>query len=448
MHVPASFRRLAPCCLGATLASALALPAHAAGVVGTGTPASCTYAALTAAMAGGGAVTFDCGAAPHTIVLAGHLSLNQNTSVDGGGLITLDGNQARRHFYMNTAVNLTLTGLTLTRGRVAGTQGGSIYAVGPGALTLTDVNLTNNEADQNGGAISAFNGVALNLTRVRATGNRAGIRGGAIFTLNSNDTITLNQFVASGNHAANAGGAIRHQGGTMVINDSLFTGNGVDLAVEGGGAIDVRPAGGTNFTITNSTFHGNTVASGASGSAIRADSAVGGDIYSSTFANNSGGDAIRAYGATAITLRNTLVANTAGQPNCTTQNTATITDGSNNLQFGGSVAQSCGAGVPEQNPLLAPLADNGGFSQTMALLAGSPAIDAGSACPATDQRGVARPIGPACDIGAHEGPPAPPIVVPGPGGGAAVSVPALDGWALALLALLLPVATKVGRRRG
>lgn len=428
----------------AALALACALPAHAAGVVGTGTPASCTYTALVAALAGGGAVTFNCGAAPHTIVLTSHLALNQDTSVDGGGLITLDGNQAFRHFYMNSALDLTLSGLTLTRGYVPATQGGSIYAVGPGALTLTDVNLTDNEAQQNGGAIAALNGVALNLTRVRATGNRAGIRGGAIFTFNSNDTITLNQFVASGNQAASEGGAIYHRGGTMLIDNSLFTGNSAGGL--GGGAIEVQPAGGTNFTITNSTFHGNTVASGATGSAIRALNAVGGDIYSSTFANHSGAEAIRAYGATAITLRNTIVASTAGQPNCATQNTATIADGGNNLQFGGSVAQSCGAGIPELNPLLAPLADNGGFSQTLALNAGSPAIDAGSGCPAADQRGVARPIGPACDIGAHEGPAAPVVVPPGPGNGA-VSVPTLDAAGLALLALLLPVAARTAARK-
>ena len=118
----------------------------------------------------------------------------------------------------------------------------------------------------------------------------------------------------------------------------------------------------------------------------------------------------------------------------------------NNLQFGGSVAQSCGAGIPELNPLLAPLADNGGFSQTLALNAGSPAIDAGSGCPAADQRGVARPIGPACDIGAHEGPAAPVVVPPGPGNGA-VSVPTLDAAGLALLALLLPVAARTAARK-
>ena len=451
MHVPASFRRLAPCCLGAILASALALPAHAAGVVGTGTPASCTQAALVAAAAGGGLVTFNCGAAPHTIVYTlGTLGLNTDTTIDGGGLITLDGNQTRALIVMDNALNLTLTGLTLARGLSPG-SGGAIYAVGPSTLTLTDVNLTDNEAAQNGGAIVAHSGVALNLTRVRASGNRAGIRGGAIITLNRFDTITLNQFVASGNQAVSEGGAIHHRGEGMSIDNSLFTGN--SAGGNGGGAINLDPAvAATQLTVTNSTFHANTVANGASGSAIRARSAVGSDIVFSTFANNSGGDAIRAWDASSIMLRGSIVANTVGQPNCVTQNTATIIDGGNNLQFGGSAAQSCGAAavIPELDPLLAPLANNGGFSYTMALLAGSPAIDthAGIGCPAADQRGVARPIGAACDIGAHEGPPAPPVVPPGPGGAGAVSVPVLDAGALALLALLLPVAAKVGRRRG
>jgi hypothetical protein len=57
------------------------------------------------------------------------------------------------------------------------------------------------------------------------------------------------------------------------------------------------------------------------------------------------------------------------------------------------------------NPLLGPLGDNGGPTRTHALGAGSPAIDAaGDACPATDQRGVARPLGARCDIGSYEAP--------------------------------------------
>ena len=65
------------------------------------------------------------------------------------------------------------------------------------------------------------------------------------------------------------------------------------------------------------------------------------------------------------------------------------------------------ADILGEDPLLAPLADNGGPTLTFAVLPGSPAVDAGnsSGCPATDQRGVKRPQGSACDIGAFEAPP-------------------------------------------
>jgi hypothetical protein len=59
---------------------------------------------------------------------------------------------------------------------------------------------------------------------------------------------------------------------------------------------------------------------------------------------------------------------------------------------------------PSTDPLVGPLADNGGPTLTHALLEGSPAIDAGddSVCPAVDQRGIARPQGAACDVGSYE----------------------------------------------
>jgi hypothetical protein len=84
---------------------------------------------------------------------------------------------------------------------------------------------------------------------------------------------------------------------------------------------------------------------------------------------------------------------------------------------GGNLAgPSCTGVGSTANPLLGPLANNGGETDTHALLAGSPAIDAGTApgCPATDQRGLPRPIGAACDSGAFEVQPAPKVINPGP----------------------------------
>jgi pectin methylesterase-like acyl-CoA thioesterase len=95
-----------------------------------------------------------------------------------------------------------------------------------------------------------------------------------------------------------------------------------------------------------------------------------------------------------LTIRNTIVANGPGA-NCT----GGVTDGGNNLQFPGT---SCGATVPVVDPLLGPLQNNGGPTSTRALLQDSPALDAGNNCALVDQRGVPRPQGSACDIGAYE----------------------------------------------
>jgi hypothetical protein len=108
------------------------------------------------------------------------------------------------------------------------------------------------------------------------------------------------------------------------------------------------------------------------------------------------GGGISAYGS--MTLQNSIVADNTGM-NCL----GVMIDHGHNLGFPDN---SCGAHLATGDPRLGPLADNGGPTQTMALPAGSAAIDAvpatGAGCPATDQRGVTRPQGPACDIGAYE----------------------------------------------
>jgi hypothetical protein len=84
-----------------------------------------------------------------------------------------------------------------------------------------------------------------------------------------------------------------------------------------------------------------------------------------------------------------------------------ITDGGSNLDSGTTCDFSLRSDLNNTNPMLGALGDNGGPTQTMALLQGSPAIDwvAASSCPATDQRGYTRPDGSGesmCDIGAYE----------------------------------------------
>jgi hypothetical protein len=109
-------------------------------------------------------------------------------------------------------------------------------------------------------------------------------------------------------------------------------------------------------------------------------------------------------------VRDTIVAEGAaddqGFENCA----APVTSQGYNLEDRNQCGFGGGGDLPNRNPLLGPLQDNGGSTDTRAITSASPAFNAGLACVATDQRGVTRPQGAACDIGAFE-------LEVGPGGG-------------------------------
>ena len=189
--------------------------------------------------------------------------------------------------------------------------------------------------------------------------------------------------------------------GPTLVTDSTLTGNAVTGIFSGGAlAADL----GSVSVIRNSTLSGN--ASEAFGGAIIAGTPM--TVSNTTIVGNSAGLAGGAITGDGIALRNTIVAgNTApADPNCT----GPVLSLGHNLESGtdcGFVAAGDLAGV---DPLLGPLQNNGGFTPTHALLAGSPAIDAGDPtdCPARDQRGFVRPAdgdgtgAAVCDIGAVE----------------------------------------------
>src|SRR5829696_1674266 len=174
--------------------------------------------------------------------------------------------------------------------------------------------------------------------------------------------LTLNNLTVANGRADNAGGGILNLG-TLEVNNSTISGN---RAGTDNGGIGNASAG--TLTVNNSTISGNS-------------------------ANNNGGGI--GNGSTA-TLNNTIVANNEGG-NCAG---LPVTDDGGNLEWPGN---DCGFAL-SADPLLGPLADNGGPTQTHALQPDSPAIDAAVECPppATDQRGVSRPQGDACDIGSFE----------------------------------------------
>ncbi len=400
--------------------------AFAEGVVGTGTPASCTLEALNAAVASGGAVTFNCGPAAHIIDVTATLNISRNTSIDGGGLISLRGAVPSGYVISVNDDNVTLNlsnitirdvspttefaiGLTMfNRGTVnlANTTflNNNRRAIlnGGGTLTIVASRFEDNTSSASGSAISNESGSKLTVVASRFVNNRAPVSyaGGAIYN-SSDSTATITGSTFTGNTAGN-GGAIQSFG-TVTILDSTFTDN---EAESDGGAIDARSGG--QLEVVNTTISGNSANRGggfaAAGPLAENMATLTNVTLADNSASNNGGTNFALFGSGTVTLRNTIVG-AAGDaaPNCLVQTTTggSIVDGGNNLQFPGN---TCGAGIRSANPRLGALEDNGGFTPTHAIPGNSPAHNAANNanCPPFDQRGVVRPQATTCDIGAFE----------------------------------------------
>jgi CSLREA domain-containing protein len=284
--------------------------------------------------------------------------------------------------------NLTLEGMTMRHGVCNGScsgLGGAIYNLGP--LTVTNSTLSNNSAANYGGAI--YNLRPLTVINSTFSGNSAGANGGGI---SSSGTLTVTNSTFSGNSAGANGGGISSLG-TLTVTNSTFSGN--SATYDGGAILNEDSA-----TVINSTFFSN--AAGSSGGAVRNGPGfperpvltVINSTLSGNTADSSGGISNRGT----LHLSNTIIANSPSGEDC---HSGTVATNVNNLIEDGIFG--CTSAL-SGDPDLGPLQDNGGPTHTMALGAGSPAIDAGddTACPSTDQRGVARPQGPHCDIGAFE----------------------------------------------
>ncbi len=192
------------------------------------------------------------------------------------------------------------------------------------------------------------------------------------------------------------GGAI-YNSGTLTVTSSTFSGNSAEI----GGAIFVE--NGT-VEVSNSTFTDNSAIRG--GSIYNDVSAL--TLTNNTFADNSAVQGADIYNAGSLHFTNNILANSALGDDCYNENGRgeVLTNISNLVEANAASPNNCGTPAITTDPKLGSLADNGGFTHTMALGSGSPAIDVGNDayCPATDQRGVKRPQGNHCDLGAYEFP--------------------------------------------
>jgi uncharacterized protein (TIGR03437 family) len=333
-----------------------------------------------------GEILFDPGVfnIARTITMSsGEILINKSLTITGPGadLLTLTGNNTQRIFRVAANVpNATINDITIANGRATDVGGG---IVSDGNLTLNRCKVVNNFAANSGGGVYV-GGATAAFTDCTFSGNTTGSgtagAGGAIVMLNTDATIT--SCTINGNKSFGDAGGIRFDTITAGQNRKLRVVNttisGNTANANGGGMLIVSFGGSVNLEVVNSTITGNT----GQGGGIRTDT-VGAGTTATT------------------TIRNSIIA-TNSLPNLSGVafsggGTPTITSlGYNLTSDNGSGFLTQSTDQINTNPLLGALQNNGGLTQTHALLVGSPALDKGSSGNVLiDQRGLPRPF----DIG-------------------------------------------------
>ena len=297
--------------------STLTLPAeaqavdtsHPTTVVGSGTPSSCTFQALSTAVMGGGIITFNCGPDPVTISVTSTLKPPISTGgtavhvvIDGGNEITLDGGGSAQiiswvHTTWRTSQDtLTLQHIQLSNGKASGTK------TIPACTTQPNAQCSTGYTDGQGGAVYIADG-SLRVIDSIFTGNQAAMLGpdtggGAIYLLGSGTLSYVAHSTFQNNTASNAG-AIGMLWVGASIYDSLFEGN----RAVGNGANSVD-----STQCSCDDGNGDQVGSGGNGGAIYKDGGDGvnltlcGDLVQNNSANEFGAAAFLTADGSAATL--------------------------------------------------------------------------------------------------------------------------------------------------
>jgi uncharacterized repeat protein (TIGR01451 family) len=333
----------------------------------------------------GSTITFDLGSiGSDTITIADQLLLNRSLTIQGPGAdqLTIQRDSAavaNFRIFSIDACTAGISGLTISNGKVTGGAGGAI--LNTGTLTLTDSVISHNSANLGGGIrnLGTLNIKGSTLSENSATG--FGGLGGAISNAVAATAMVISNSTLSNNSAVNTGGAIHTASATVIINSTLSnntagSGGGIrnlallgiinstisgNSAVEGGGILSSLGAVGlTNVTITNNRATDSSATAGGgikrTGGLFRLDNTIVAGNFKGAAPGTTASD-IEGGNVGAASSYNLIGAGGAGG----------LTDGTNNNQIG----------VALSDLRIGPLASNGGPTQTHALLAGSPALDAG-----------------------------------------------------------------------
>ncbi len=292
----------------------------------------------------------------------------------GAGKTIIDANKLGRAFAFYGTI--TVSGVTVTGGIDPGSGcgcGGAFEVRQGGFLTLLNSVVEGNSSG-GGGGIDVDSESKAVLENVLVSQNTSTEGGGGIrveYSSGLRGTLAMTNVTISGNSTTGSPGAgLDNEGETIATNVTI---NGNQSAEAGGGVLNTSTG---SLALTNATIAENIAHEDEPG--------------------------IRNLGSSsAVTLRNTIVAD-----GCSGTSTPAVTSQGHNLDAGTSCGFAESGDISGKSPLLGPLENNGGTIElpTMALATTSPAVDAGNnaVCPATDERGVPRPHGPVCDIGAFE----------------------------------------------
>ncbi|WP_420456925.1 choice-of-anchor Q domain-containing protein [Rubrivirga sp.] len=325
-------------------------------------------------------------------------TFSENRSQRAGGAIEVTASDSGADVdvtIMNSAFTENVTAM-------APGNGGAIHTTtGDVDLDIDDTEFSGNEAGSEGGAIWINTGTTLTLDNSTLSSNAArgrtlGNGGGGLYVNGGDATVTTTTIANNRTFDANSsGGGIQAVSGTTTVSQSLVSNN---TSGNGGG---LAAYSGASITVENSTVYANNARFGAG--AFASDGSITFD--SATIAENVAsiaGGGLNTEGETSMTLRNTIVADNeaTNRPNLRGQFES---DGFNVIGTTPSddtfPAQS--SDQTGTDPMLEPLADNGGPTLTAALMSGSPAIDAGNTDLDVDQRGFSRDDG-SDDVGAFE----------------------------------------------
>lgn len=320
----------------------------------------------------GDAITFD-ESLSGTITLSTQLTINKNITIQGPGaeILSLSGNGAERICYVGQGYSVTISGLSIVNGNAGSNFGGGIYNVSDN-LTVSDCIFTGNMGESAGGIYNY--GCSPSIINCSFSGNTVSWYGGGIYNRNCPAPV-VDRCTFNGNYSPRyGGGGIYNHSSSPKVTNCTFSSN---TGYKGGGIYNYLSS---NPTVSNCTFKDNGAITGSgmcnenSSCPVVTNCIFWDGVIDPEIVNEDATGSIPIVGS------------------CVVRN-GTVTG---NPIISGDIFTT--------DPMLGELADNGGHTQTCALLPGSSAIDAGIELDdvTTDQRGVLRPKGAGYDIGAYE----------------------------------------------